>query len=354
MITTLVAKDVRLFFRNPFFAVITLLGLLVFIAAYYLLPGAAQDTLSTALVLPGPQGQELADYLSLVMESDVLPVEDALIESVTRGDYKAGLVLDDKTISNLQQQEKVTVAVYLAPGASPDLYQAVKDIYTVGLNSISFSGEALGINIDEEIVVLGADVLGIVRPIALRERILPLFLLLVFSIELMGMANLISDEMEKNTVQALLVSPLSIGQFFTAKALVGMLLAFTQVMLMVLATGTFMRSPILIVLILVLASMMLTGLAFLIASLARSMLSVLAWSTLILLLLVVPGMGVVFPVMAGDWIRAIPTFYVVDSLHRVLNFEAGWTDISGHLLMLALSGVLFLAAGSSLLRRRLR
>ena len=354
MITALISKDIKLFFRNPFFAVITLLGLLFFIAVFYLLPGTVEDSVSTALALPNPTGQKMADFLGQVLESDVLPHEDALIDAVERGEYKAGLVLGDDVISAIQIGEKAQVTVYLTPGASPDLHQAVKDIYTVGLNSLCVLDASTAINIDEEIVVLGADYLGIMHPISMRDRMLPLFLLMVFSIELMGMANLISDEIEKNTVQALMVTPLSIGQFFLSKAMVGILMAFLQVFLMVAAAGKFMVAPLMITIILILASIMFTGLAFVIASLARDMLSVLAWSTLILLMLIVPGMGVVFPVMAADWVRAVPSFYVVDSLHRVLNFDAGWMDLSGNLIILTICGLLLLAGGVLLLRRRFR
>jgi len=321
---------------------------------YYLLPGTAQDNLSTALALPGPAGSQMGAFLSQALESDLLPDEDALIDAVTRGDYKAGVVLSDEAIAAIEREAPIRVPVYLAPGASPDLRQAVNDIYTAGLNNLSFTSTARQINIDEQLVVLGPDMLGIQRPIALRDRMLPLLLLLVFSIELMGLANLISDEVEKGTVRALLVTPMSIGQFFISKTLMGVGMAFTQAIILVLAAGKLTVSPLVVAGTLLIGSFMLTGLAFVIASIARDLLSVLAWSTLFLLLLVLPGLGVVFPTMAAGWIRIIPSFYLVDSLHRAFNYSAGWADLVNNLLILSMSGLLLIALGSALLHRRFR
>ena len=354
MMRALIGKDLLLFFRNQFFAVITLLGLAAFIGVYFLLPGAAQDTVSTALVLPGEARARLGAFLSEVMESDLLATESELIDAVTRGDYVAGVVLADDLIAAMERREKVIVPVYLASGVSSDLRTAVEDIYTVGLNNIRFSGAARQVDIQENLTVLGADLLGIRRPISLRDRMLPLLLLLVFSVELMGIANLISEEVETGTVRALLVTPLGPTRFFAGKLVVGLGLAFVQVLIMVAAAGKLGSAPFIVLAVLLIGGVMVTGLAFLVASFTRSLMSVLAWSTLFLLLLILPGLSVVFPVMAAPWIRLIPSFYLVDSLHRIFNYGASWGDISTGLLFLFLSGLLLLTAGAGLLYRRLK
>jgi ABC-2 type transport system permease protein len=354
MMRALIGKDLLLFFRNQFFAVITLLGLAAFIAVYYLLPGAAQDTVATALVLPGEAQTRLGGFLSEAMESDLLSSENELVDSVTRGDYVAGVVLEDDLIAAMERGERVAVPVYLAPGVSSDLRTAVEDIYTVGLNNINVADAARQVDIRENLTVLGADFLGIRQPIALRDRMLPLLLLLVFSVELMGMANLISEEVETGTVCALLVTPLGLIRFFLGKLVVGLGLAFTQVLILVAAAGKLDSAPLIVLTTLFIGGFMVTGLAFLVASFARNLMSVLAWSTLFLLLLILPGMSMVFPVMAAPWIRLIPSYFLVDSLHRVFNYGAGWREISTGLHVLLASGMLLLAVGSGLLYRRFK
>jgi ABC-2 type transport system permease protein len=51
-IRALVAKDFTLFFRNRFFALITLLGLVVYVALYFVMPGSVDETLDIGLYAP--------------------------------------------------------------------------------------------------------------------------------------------------------------------------------------------------------------------------------------------------------------------------------------------------------------
>ena len=52
--------------------------------------------------------------------------------------------------------------------------------------------------------------------------------------------------------------------------------------------------------------------------------------------------------------RAIPSFYLVDTLHRVLNFDAGWSDMITNLVVLLVTGMAMLALGTTVLQRKLR
>ena len=85
MIRALIEKDLKLYFRNPFFALITGLGLVVMIALYFLLPAKADDSLSTALVLPVDISAEMRAFLSGAFESDLLDSSDALVQAVEAG-----------------------------------------------------------------------------------------------------------------------------------------------------------------------------------------------------------------------------------------------------------------------------
>ncbi len=198
--------------------------------------------------------------------------------------------------------------------------------------------------------MLGPDLLGIDEPLALRDRMLPMLLMMVFSIELMGLANLISEEITLETSAA--VTPLKIGQFFTAKMLLGVGLAFIEVLLLMAAAGKLFAAPVILIADLLVGSLMVTGVAFFIAAFANGLMSVLSWSVLFLFILMLPGISVMFPTMASDWIKAIPSYYLVDTLHRVLNYGASWSDMSLNLLFLFASGLAFLLTGALVLRRR--
>ena len=55
---------------------------------------------------------------------------------------------------------------------------------------------------------------------------------------------------------------------------------------------------------------------------------------------------------AAAWMEVVPSFFFVDALHKILNFEADWADVSRNLLMLVGMSVGLLAVGTAVLRRR--
>jgi ABC-2 type transport system permease protein len=352
VIGALIRKDIKLFFRNQFFSVMTILGVIAFIGVFYLMPGRPDDTIAIAVYLPLDVDTDTRQFLIDTLEAEPLPSESSLHSSVEKGDHQAGVVLTADTIDQISRGEPVTLDIFTAPGTSLELEQALKDIFTVGFNNIQINSTSNKINVDDNVTVLGPDLLGIGESISLRDRMLPLLILTTFSIELMGLANLISEEIERKTAQALMVTPLTSNQFFSSKAVMGIGLALTEVLVIILATGKITTSPGIVFAVLLTGSLMITGVGFLIASIAKDMLSVISWSTLFLLILSLPGISLIFPTMAGSWIKAIPSYYLSDILNKTLNYGSGWQDAFLSLGILAASGLIMLFGGSALLKRR--
>lgn len=352
MIGALIRKDLKLFFRNQFFAVVTILGMIAFIGVFYLMPGEPDDTIAIAVYLPPNVDPITRDFLINSLEAEPFPSESALYSSVEKGDHQAGVVLTVEIIESMRRGDPVTLEIFTAPGTSLELEQALKDIFTVGFNNLQLDTGTNKINVDDKITVLGPDLLGIGESISLRDRMLPLLILIIFSIELMGLANLISEEIESKTAQALLVTPLTSNQFFFSKALMGIGMALTEVLVIILATGKITTSPGIIFTTLFTGSLMITGVAFLIASIAKDLTSVLSWSMLFLLILGLPGISIMFPTMTGNWIKAIPSYYLTDVLNKTLNYGSGWQDAVLSLCILGASGLTLLFGGSILLKRR--
>lgn len=352
MIRALIEKDLKLYFRNPFFALITLLGIVAVVLLYYLLPAQADDSLTSALVLPEHTSPEMSAFLGDAFESDLMDSREELLRVVEEGDYQAGIVLTDEIMEALTIGQPVKVPVYTAPGMSEDLKQAIVSIYSAGLNNVNFVSTEKQLKINDKVIVLGPDLLGINESLALRDRMLPMLLMMIFAIELMGLANLISEEVTRGTVNALLVTPLRTRQFFSAKMLLGVGMAFLEVLILAAAVGKLLISPAILITDLLIGSLLVTGVAFFIAAFATGFMSVMSWSVLFLLLMMLPGFSVMFPTMASGWIKVIPSYYLVDTLHLALNYGVGWSDVSMNLLILFASGLAFLLAGSWLLRRR--
>ena len=85
---------------------------------------------------------------------------------------------------------------------------------------------------------------------------------------------------------------------------------------------------------LLLGAVLVTGISFLIAAQGKDFMSVMAWGFPLLIILMIPSFGIMFPGTITDWIKVIPSYYLVDTVHRVANFGAGWGDIWGNLIVL--------------------
>ncbi len=129
-------------------------------------------------------------------------------------------------------------------------------------------------------------------------------------------------------------------------------LAFTEAAILMLATGGLSQQPLLILVALFIGALLVTGIGFLMASVAKDMMSVMGWGILALLVLAIPAMGVLLPGTVSNWAKIVPSYYLVDTVHRVSNFGAGWADMSQNLLILLAFALVFLFLGVFVLNRR--
>ena len=350
-ITALIAKDIRLFFRNQFFAVTTVLGLVAYVAIYFLLPAEANDGLQVAVYLENPAATQVdesfAAFFDYTLFDSPTALETALRED---GEYIVGLLISAADAAAMSAGEAATVEALYAPNIPAETRQVYDDLLRLMVNAATPRAAARFALVDESAVVLGNDLLG--APIAVRDRMVPMLLLFILSVEVLGLATLITQEVEKGTARALLTSPLRLPHFLAAKALMGLLLAFVQLLLLVAITGKITTAPLLLTATLLLGSFLIVGVGFLIAAISRDSMAVLAWGMLVIVLFAIPAIAVLLPGLASAWIELIPSYFLVDALHRILHFGAGWGEVGGTLLALLVSGAALLLLGSALLRRR--
>lgn len=346
VIGTLVAKDISLYFRNRFFALVTLLALVAYLVLFFVMPASVDETIEIGLYAPtlpvGVLDRIAGDGLDFVSA----PSRAALEASILAGEQPVGLVLDAGTVARLLAGGQGRIEVLFASA----LPEGFRDVYTTVFGELGFllSGRPLAVEIDER--VIGPDLAG--RQIPQRERLLPLLAVLILMMETMGLASLISAEVEEGTLQALLVTPMSMGELFVGKGLTGVTLAFVQVVLLMAVTGGLAQRPLLVLLALLLGATLVTGVGFLMASVGKDLLSVMSWGILAMLLLMIPSLGILLPGITSGWVRAIPSHYLVDTVHRVANFGAGWGEVGGNLLALLAFSALFFWLGGTVLKRR--
>ncbi len=347
IIFTLVKKDLKQYFSNRFFALISLVGLALYVAVFFLLPKEVDETITLgwySSALP-------AEITSLLDEENLIlvdyPTEEALKAAVLDGSETVGIALPADFIQKLQAGEKPAVSLYI----KSDLPEDYRAAYNLMMEEISFMLTGQGLNVEAEEIVLGKDMAGM--QIAPRFRMLPILAVVILTFECMGLASLITGEVESGTARALLVTRLKPEGLFISKAISGVSLAFIQAVILLIITGGLQQQPGIILLALLLGSLLVTGLSFLVASLARDLMSVIAWGMLVMIVFIIPAFNVLLPGLASDWLKAIPSYYLVDILHQVINFDAGWNLMQTNLLLLAAFAVVFLGLGVVALRRRL-
>jgi ABC-2 type transport system permease protein len=169
----------------------------------------------------------------------------------------------------------------------------------------------------------------------------------------MGLASLFSAEIEARTIQALLITPLTIGGMFTGKGITGAGMAFVQAFLLVAITGGLVNQPLIILAALLLGAILAAGVGFLLASTGGDLMGILAWGVLAILVLSLPAIGIIFPGTISSWAKVIPSYYLVDTINRAINYGIENQQALYNLGVLLVVDVLVLWLGITALRRKL-
>lgn len=346
-IQAVVKKDLTLFLRNRFFAFITIGGLIAYIIIYFLLPSEVNETYRIGFYV-----SELPTEITEVLENESLEVyyaesEEELKKAVLDAEVTAGFAFPENFVEVISGGGTPNVQAYFPA----DLPQEAKDIYILLLKELSFMmvGQPLNIEFNEEI--LGSDMVG--QQIPLRDRMLPLIAVFVLLIETMGLANLLSSEIETHTIQALLVTPLNVRNLFIGKGITGVGMAFIQALLLVVITRGLTNQPIIILVALFLGALLATGIGFLLASSGRDLMGILAWGVLAILVLSMPAFGIIFPGSISTWVKLIPSYYLVDTINRAINYGISNQLALTNLAILLVIDILLLWLGVIALRRKM-
>lgn len=352
IISTLVRKDLSLYFRNRFFALISLSLMGVYIAVYFLMPATVTERFNLAIFPAEVPAEVIREFEIRDMEVTPFDDESAMREAVEAGEYRVGIVLPDDVMTTMTAGENTHITAYYPPGIPTYLNNAFNDLLMIVFNNISYTFNGQPLNIERHEEVLGYDLAG--KALAPRDRLLPMFAVMLFMMETLGLANLIAEEVQRGTLRALLITPMTMRELFAGKSITGISLGLAQAAILMLVTGKLGANPLLILVALLLGALLVTGVGFLIASVSHDMMSVMSWGMLAIILLGIPSISIMFPGTISDWVRLIPTHYLVDTLHRVVNFGAGWAEVWPNLLILLVSSVALLSVGASVLGRKMQ
>jgi ABC-2 type transport system permease protein len=347
MIGAIIAKDFKEFTRDRFYLFMAILGLVFYVAIFWLLPSDVDETISVGVV-----GTTLFDF------SDVAAGEVseglAIVEYENVGELTSAVEAGDEVTVGMAFPSDLStplIEVFIGPDVPPSLEGAVTGMATeIAYAAVGIPPPVSGFATEE--FVLGEDRVG--DQVSLQDKFAPLLAFLILMVEMLSLAGLVASEIQDKTVKAITVTPARVSDFLTAKAVFGTALAFVQVVVLVAAIGGLANAPALLLMALLLGSVLVTGFGLLAGSIGKDFVGILFWSMLIFIPLLIPAMALLFPGSTATWIKAIPSWPLAEVLVDVSTEGAGWAEAAPLLGLLALWGAVAFAVGWLVLGRKVQ
>ena len=352
-VLTIIGKDLKMMTRELIFVFMTVLSLVIFVTLYWVLPDRADDTISLGIHGQGVR-TALAAYAGETeagLGIAVYPDTESLRAAVDNREIEVGLDFPDELVQQIAAGNRVTVTVF----ARPNLPVEITDALSSMVREVAYAaaGHLLPVSEpDEEMVVLGFDRSG--QQLAMRDRLRPLYAFMMLIMEAVALGGLIAAEIQHKTVIALMATPARLSDILLAKGIVGTLLAFGEASLMLLLIRGFGPVPGVVVVALFLGAVMVTGVAMIAGAAGKDLMATMLIGIGMLIPLAIPGFAILLPGAAAGWVRAMPTYSLVDTIVRVNFYNQGWSDVLGQLGLLAAWCVAIATVGILVLRGRVK
>jgi hypothetical protein len=372
----LLGKDALAFSREKFYIGISVLSLVLFVAAFWLIPdrsepglvigvsgqglapleaALAEESAKISLYRAGGEAELRAIHsgeLVLYREGAVLiarPAGESAPEGAERQSMTLGLALPDGfPAASAAPGEASEATLFLHEGASPAMVGMVR----AALNEAAYAaaGRAMPVAYDEAQAerALGS---GQEAP-GPRDAMRPMLVFFAMMMETFALAALLATEVSRKTLLALVVSPASQFDVLLAKSIYGTLLVLGQAAVLLAATASLSAASWHVVLLAaLLGALLFNGIALFVGSFGKDFISTLMLTMALVLPLAVPGISSLFPGATPGWIKAFPTYGILDTLREASVRGAGIEAAPGLLPSLAWVAALFGLGLTSLSRK---
>jgi len=364
IIASIVRKDLAEYGRDRLWAFLTIMVLVVVIVLFWLLPDNVNESIRVGV--SGLDDSSVLTALESAEEEGLLLVPFATaadLEAVVAGDVAAlepdqagttvGIAFPDDFLAATTRGDATTVTVYVDAAVPDEIQLAITGL--VSELAFAVAGDELPVSTpgpDEVFVVLGEDRVG--SQASARDSFRPLLVFLVLLMEMFIMASLIAKEIQERTVTALLITPASVGDVLAAKGIVGALSGMAQAIVVLVAINALTSQPLLILTLMLFGAVMVSGTAMLAGSTGKDFMGTLFSGMLFMIPLMIPAFAALFPGTASAWIRAIPSYPLVQGLINVSTFGEGWAETLPELGVLFVWCVGLFALGWMVLKRKVQ
>jgi ABC-2 type transport system permease protein len=382
IIAKILDKDVLRYSRDTVYLVLTIVGLIIFVAVFYFVPDSVDETIT--LGIHQTDLEELIEEYEKGSEGEGLDLvqfeTEAILEGIVADDLEAwkteagdivvvdreagdqrpdnaerlevaiGIAFPDDFAIKTRVGENATVKLYSDAAVPPEIKGAMASF--VRQIAYGIAGDDLPVTQpDEENFILGVDRTG--DQVSLREKMRPMLAFFVLMIETFSLASLIASEVSQKTITAILVTPATIGDVLASKTIFGSVLAFVQALLLLILVGAFTaQNWWLLSLIILMGAVMFTGIGMIIGSAGKDFMGTLFYGVALIVPLSIPAVAVLFPGTAALWIQLLPTYGIVQTLNQVAAYGAGFSEVAPYVAMTAAWLVAIYFTGVYTLKRK--
>lgn len=247
-------------------------------------------------------------------------------------------------------RDDVAVTVYSDADVPEEIRGAMESF--VREAAYQLAGEELPVTIPEEdFVILGEDRAG--DQVSLQDKFRPFVIFMVLLMETFSMASLVSTEVLQRTVTAVLVTPARIGDFLFAKTVFGTGMSLGQGLFVLLIIGGLTaQNWSLVLTVILMASIMFTGIALFVGASGKDFMGQLFYSMLFTVPMLIPTFAVLFPGTAALWVRVLPSYPIINTLYAAMTYGTTWSEAAGSLAYAAAWLIVLYGAGLIALRRK--
>lgn len=260
--------------------------------------------------------------------------EEQLKERVESGAIDGGLVLPGDFDEKLKQNKLPKVKVYI----SGESLASNRMVLTAALADLlrKEAGQKLPIDIIETPLGKEAD-------LPIKVKVIPL--LIMYAILIGGCtlpAAMVIDEVEKKTVSAVTITPATLGELISAKAIVGFVTSFVMGIAILVMNQVFIGNVWLLVIFIMMGTFFTVELGLIIGQFSRDLTIGWTYVKFVGIFCAAPAILYFFP-QVPDWVSKIfPTYYIFNPIIEISQHAAGFGEVWLDALILLLFDLFFI------------
>jgi len=262
------------------------------------------------------------DYL----QTRVYTSPDALRRDVEQGVVEMGVIVPGGFDDAVRESTPTDLTLYFwGEGLVTDRATLIT---ALAKNVVTVSGRDVPVEVEP--VMLGGNEIS-----SWSERLLPMLVLMTIVLggTLVPAASLV-DEKQKRTLQALTITPTSLGDVLIAKALLGVGLSLTMGTLILALNRAFGTQPVLLMVVLALGAVAAAEFGIMLGTLAKDINTLFTIIKSLALLLYAPAIIDLVPQLPQWLAQMFPTYYIIAPIQNIALHGARLNDVIGHIAML--------------------